>query len=255
MSVTSNWLVELNQHRQPQFRIFCFPYAGGGPSVFRNWKTLLPPQAGGFSLHYPGRESRFSEPFIQDFSTLVSYATQAIEPFAEEAFVLFGHSLGALLAFETARKLEQQGHIPKLLIVSGRQCPTTPSKRKPISHLPEQDFLQEMATYNGTPAQVLANQELMELLSPMIRADFYLAEHYKFQENGRLLSCPILALASRQDTWISPEAVASWSKFTKGGFDSKWFEGDHFYLNHQSEVLIQCIMENVGKITEKPKKT
>lgn len=246
-----NWLVPLNQPTRPEIRIFCFPYAGGGPSVYRSWKTLLPSHIAGFSFHSPGRESRFTEALIKDFSILVTQAAQAIKPFAHEPFVLFGHSLGSLIAFETARTLESQGYKPELLIVSARQCPQTPSKRKPISHLPEQEFLQEMASYNGTPAQVLANQELMELLSPMIRADFHLAENYKFQDNGRLLTCPILALAASQDHWVTPEGIEKWSNFTSTGFESRQFEGDHFYLNQQSERLIAFINQRINQLRQK----
>lgn len=246
----SKWLVQLNQCPSPEVRLFCFPYAGGGPTVFRKWKNFLPTHFAAYALHAPGRDSRFSEESILDFTTLVDHAVESIRPFAEEPFVLFGHSLGSIVAFETARKLEQEGYQPELLIVSGRQCPLTPSKRKPISHLPEADFLREMATYNGTPAEVLANQELMELLSPMIRADFLLAENYRFQDNGSLLKTPILALGSNQDQWVNADDIERWSRYTSGEFESKWFEGDHFYLNLQTEVLIEYISDKIHQTRE-----
>jgi medium-chain acyl-[acyl-carrier-protein] hydrolase len=246
----SNWLVQHTPCAIPEVRLFCFPYAGGGPAVFRTWKNFLPSHFAGYALHAPGRESRFSEPCVADFKTLVDNAFKSIQPFAHEPFVLFGHSFGSIVAFETARRLEEQGYNPEMLIVSGRQSPQIPSKRKPISHLPEEDFLSEMAAYNGTPAEVLANQELMELLSPMIRADFLLAENYQFKDNGHLLKCPVMALSSHQDQWLDHDDVQKWSLYTTGEFNSHCFEGDHFYLNQQTEALIEYISNKIHQTIE-----
>lgn len=234
-------MIPLTQNKSPAMRLFCFPYAGGGASIFRNWKNFLSKDIEAYALQAPGRETRFSEPPIADMEELVSQAVEAIKPLAHVPFAMFGHSLGSTIAFETARCLQELGHDPNLLIVSGRQCPGAPSKRSPIGHLPEKDFLEGLKGYNGTPTEVLQNKDLIELLLPMIRADFLLSETYRHQENAGLLRCPILALGSRQDVWLDPAYIDGWSKFTSGSFETQWFEGDHFYLNQYTADLVSQI--------------
>lgn len=227
-------------------RLFCFPYAGGSASVFRNWKTYLPQNIEAFAIQPPGRETRFAEPPVSDFHEYLDQSVQAILPLTDTPFAIFGHSLGAAAAFETARLLEKRGIATRLLIVSGRQCPGSPSRRAPIAHLPDADFLKAVSSYNGTPAEILNNRELMEILLPMIRADFSLAEGYKYTP-GIELSCPIIAIASRQDEWLAAETIAGWSGMTKGPFESKWFEGDHFYLNQYTRELVELLSERLGQ--------
>lgn len=233
-----NWLVPLLQNKNPALRLFCFPYAGGGASVFRNWKKFLSKDFEAYALQAPGRETRFSEMPISDMNALVKQTVDAIRPLTDRPFVLFGHSLGSTIAFETARRLQAEGFNPTLLIVSGRQCPEAPSKRAPIGHLPENEFLKGLEGYNGTPAEVLQNKDLIELLLPMIRADFQLSENYRYQAEADPLNCPILALGSKQDIWLDPAYLEGWTAFTSGKFESKWFEGDHFYLNQYTAELV-----------------
>lgn len=246
-SQASAWLQRLTgRSAEGSMRLFCFPYAGGGASVFRNWKTYLPKDIEAFAIQPPGRETRFSEPPVSDFGKYVEQSVQAILPFTDMPFALFGHSLGAAAAFETARVLEKHGISARLLIVSGRQSPGSPPTRAPIAHLADEEFLKAVASYNGTPAEVLNNRDLMELLLPMIRADFSLAEGYRYSPDLKL-RCPIIALASRQDQWLDPETIIGWSGMTEGPFESQWFDGDHFYLNRYTRELVELLAERFGQ--------
>jgi len=105
-----------------------------------------------------------------------------------------------------------------------------------------------MAAYKGTPSEILENQELMELLSPMIRNDFQLAENYKFHEDGELLACPILALASNGDDGFSVQGIENWQNFTSGAFHSQWYDGDHFYLNQQTDKVVVSICQTIDAL-------
>lgn len=225
--------------------MFCFPYAGGGASVYRGWNKHFSTEVELYSIQAPGRETRFSEPFVGSISELASAAAQAIQSTTDKPIILFGHSLGAACAYETARALQRAGRTPELLIVSGRQCPGTVSKRAPISHLTDTQFLQHVRTYKGTPAAVLENEELMELLLPLLRADFALAEHYKPTAEP-LLTCSILGLGSTQDEWLDVETLEPWGALTQGGFETHWFEGDHFYLNHHTAKLASLLKEKIA---------
>jgi len=225
--------------------MFCFPYAGAGASIYRGWGKLFPAELELFAVQAPGRETRFSEPFVTSISALARAAAEAILEATNKPIILFGHSLGAACAYETAQALERAGRSPELLIVSGRQCPGTPSKRTAISHLTDTQFLQQVRTYKGTPAAVLENEELMELLLPLLRADFALAEHYK-PVSAPLLTCPILGLGSTQDEWLDIKTLEPWGALTQGSFETHWFEGDHFYLNHRAVELASLLKEKIN---------
>ncbi len=225
--------------------VFFFPYAGAGASIYRHWGKLFPSTMNLFAIQAPGRETRYSEPFISSITTFAGAVANAIEHVTDEPIVLFGHSLGAACAYETARALERADRTPALLVVSGRQCPGTVSKRAPISHLSDAQFLEHVRTYKGTPAEVLENEELMELLLPLLRADFALSEHYKSAPEP-LLTCPILGVGSTSDEWLDEETLSRWNTLTKGIFESHWFEGDHFYLNHRTEELVSLLRKKMN---------
>ena len=246
---SSTWIVPLTPSHLSQQKLFCFPYAGAGASIYRSWGKLLHKNVQGFAIQPPGREARFSEKLLTTLDDYTDQAFNAIAPYcsASGRLILFGHSLGALAAFETAKRLESAGHHVDLLIVSGRQDPATKSKRPPISHLSADAFIQQMATYNGTPAAILENKELIEILLPMIRADFSMSEHYNRLPTAHQLNSPILALGSRQDEWLDQDSLAGWKNVTNGSFETHWFEGDHFYLNQHSTALVDHISQKIIK--------
>jgi medium-chain acyl-[acyl-carrier-protein] hydrolase len=244
---TSKWVVPLTPTHLGQHKLFCFPYAGSGASVYRNWGKLLQKNIQGFAIQPPGRETRFSEDLLASIDDYATQAQQAIEPYCSynEKLILFGHSLGALAAYETAKRLQSADAHVDLLIVSGRQDPTRPSIRPPISHLNNVEFIQQMATYNGTPAAILQNEELLELLLPMIRADFSMSEHYTRCPITTQLACPVIALSSRQDEWLSKTAIDDWKNISSGSFETHWFEGDHFYLNQSAKELVAFLSDKI----------
>ena len=195
----------------------------------------------------PGRETRFAEALVSTVASYAKSAALAIEALpADRPVVLFGHSLGALVAYETAINLSQAGRSISRLIVSGRQDPGTPSKRQPIAHLPDAEFVRQMATYNGTPAEVIANGDLLELLLPMIKNDFSMSENYSGRSSIKL-ACPVLAIGSLEDSWLDANSLEQWQDVTSGAFDTKWFTGDHFFLNQQTSNLVHFLSKYVSQ--------
>lgn len=244
----SAWLQTFSLHQDQRATLICFPYAGGSASIFRAWKPFLPDWLGFLAVQPPGRESRFNEPLI---SNIESYAEQACSEIkklgSQKKLVLFGHSLGAIAAFETALKLESAGVSPALVIVSGRQYPGGASIRSASAHLPDDLFIASIARLNATAGNILENKDLLELLLPMLRADFTLSEQYQYDGMTRL-NCPVLALGSNEDEWINRESIEGWRAMTLSQFEIHWFEGDHFYLNHHTQLLVDYLVKKIQLI-------
>jgi medium-chain acyl-[acyl-carrier-protein] hydrolase len=229
-----------------------FPYAGAGASIYRSWSKFFSSQFECFAVQPPGRETRFSEALLTSVGDYAKHASAAIACLPDDRpLILFGHSLGALAAYETAVELSHCGRSLACLVVSGRQDPDTPSKRKHISHLEDDEFVRQMATYNGTPAQVLENTELLELLLPMIKADFSMSEKYAGRSKT-VLDCPVLALGSHDDDWLDANAVKRWSEVSTGKFVERWFAGDHFYLNHHTSELVEFLTQHISLLYKRP---
>ena len=240
------WLTPINQLRTPSKQLFCFPYAGGGASIFRPWKNYLGPEIGAYAIQLPGRESRFTEEPISDLITIAKASADAISEICSRPFAIFGHSLGAAIAYEVTAELEARGLKPAQLFISGRQSPNRKPLRAPISHLSDAEFIEQLKSYNTTPREIFENREILELLLPMLKADFSMAENYQHQI-GSKVNAPITALASKGDIWLSPESISDWSKKTFGPFSSHWFEGGHLYLNQETEALVKYIQEKLLK--------
>lgn len=241
----SNWLVYISGAPRPLARLICFPYACGSASIYRGWKAHFPETIEIIGIQPPGRETRFAEPLVSDFHEYVEQASQSILRLPRLPTVLFGHSLGAAVAFEVCHALEAQGQGPSGLIVSGRPSPEYPLTRKRIASLPDLDFLKGLDEFNGTPKEILQNQDLVDLFLPLWRADFGMAESYVDHATKQPVNAPILAIGSKQDPWLTHDAISQWSRFTKAEFEEASFDGDHFYLNQQAPALSTLIQKKM----------
>ena len=220
-----------------RIRVFCFPFAGGGATLYRQWAPALSSTSELAFLHFPGREQRISEDPVRDLSCLVVSIVTAISPHLDLPFVFFGHSFGALVAFETARLLRAHGlPMPSDLIVSGCPAPSMPPRRQPVHHLPDNEFIDEIRRYGGGPAEVWSEPELLALLLPALRADFEAAERYRF-EPGPPLPVAITAWAGYDDEEVTLEELEGWRKEAGGEFSLRQFPGHHFYLADSPEFL------------------
>jgi medium-chain acyl-[acyl-carrier-protein] hydrolase len=216
--------------RSPKLRLFCFPFAGGGASLFRSWSDRLPSAITVRPIQLPGREDRFGEPAFTCLQPLVDDVITSILTQAHLPFALFGHSMGSLIAFEVARRLRRlHARQPKCLFVSGRRAPQLPDSEPPLSGLPAADLVRELRRLNGTPAWVLECAELMEFILPTLRADFAVSETYLYRDEPPL-DCPIHAFGGAGDPDAGHEDLVAWSRQTAGQFVLRIFPGDHFYF-------------------------
>ena len=234
---SNKWVVPMNAQPNPRMRLFCFPYSGGAAHVYAKWHEKLPPDVEVNAIQYPGRSSRFIEPLLTTMADMVRGAYDGIQHLLDRPFALFGHSLGAAIAFEVCRKLEQAGQTPVFLFPSGRNAPHIDSDREEIHHLDEAAFTEEIRNFNGTPKEVLDNPELMELMVPILRADFTLSETYTFQP-GPKLNTPMRAFGADADPHVQVEGIQAWGEYTNGDFKAHIVSGHHFFIqNEQSEFF------------------
>lgn len=236
--MSSKWFVNTIQNPSAPVQMFCFSFAGGGASVYSSWAKEMQADAEIFSVQLPGRENRFSETLLYSVHDVVSQLKASMHSVIDRPFVVFGHSLGALLAYEMTHALHRTYSIaPKRLIVSGKQSLSAVPRRKKIYDLPENLFIEELRKYKGTPEEVLCNQELRSLVLPILRADIHMFDTYCAESKPKL-ECPISAFGGNEDPFVFPEDLQGWAELTAKDFESHIFQGDHFFINgNRQEVL------------------
>jgi len=197
-----------------RLRLYCFCYAGGNAVSFMPWQANLDPDIEVCAIQLPGRGARLGEQLYRSMPKLIEDLAQVILRDAPLPFAFFGHSLGGLLAFEMARFFARhQLAMPEHLFVSGVAAPQFRNPSKNLHALPDDQLIQSLRDYNGTPLDILENRDLMELVLPTIRADFALAENYQYRA-GLRLNVPITVLAGKLDVDIAPDQVNGWQKET-----------------------------------------
>lgn len=247
-SAATAWFPSLRRRAFSDLRLFCFPYAGGGAAIFQRWQAAMPDAVEVCPAHLPGRGARLSETPYNDSRPLVRELCDRIEPHLDKPFAFFGHSMGALIAFELARELRRRGRpLPLCLYVSGRSAPQLEDRDAPKHGLPEEEFIAELRKLNGTPKEILENAELMHIMSPLVRADFAVCETYRY-ESEPPLACPVAAFGGLQDFEVGRERVAAWREQTGGAFSLRMLPGDHFFLNSHSALLLQLLAQDLRQV-------
>lgn len=235
------WLVRTPGRDQARLRLFCFPYAGGGPSAFRTWSQGLPPEIDVIAVRPPGRDRRVREPAHADWTALLDACADALAPHIERPFAFFGHSFGARLSYELTRRFQDAGlPLPVRVFISGCRCPHIPSPRPLMHDLPRPSFLERVRNMEGTPPEILASPTLMKMLEPTLRADMKLAELWP-REPARALQAPISAFCGRMDSIDPPEHMREWGRYTDASFDFHVFEGSHFFLHTEEAAVLDRI--------------
>jgi medium-chain acyl-[acyl-carrier-protein] hydrolase len=230
--------------KQPAARLFCFHYAGGGASVYRQWAGKLPAWIQVCAMQLPGRETRMGERGYTHMKATIEEVAETICPLLDKPFYLFGHSMGAAISFELARFLRRSDlPQPSHLFVSARRGPQVPRRDEVLYHtLPDREFLAAIKKLGGTPDEVLQNEELMELFLPLLRADFTLLETYKYSPEPPL-ACPISAYCGTQDKEVNEEEMAGWREQTSSSFTLKMIPGGHFFIHSQQDLLLRYISQ------------
>ncbi|MDJ0627460.1 MAG: thioesterase domain-containing protein [Rhodobacter sp.] len=235
-----------------KFRLFCFPYAGAGASMFQSWAGWLPPEVELVGIQLPGRETRLEEPPVRSMEEVMEGIAADIPPLLDRPYGIFGHSTGALSAFELARVLRNRG-LPeaKLLMISGQNGPK--AKRERVRHnLPDDEFIEVMRRVRAMPDELLQSPELLEFLLPRIRADGSVYENYKY-DLQKPLDCRIALFYGLDDELVNPEGLAHWNSETTGGvhcYDG--FPGGHIFLHKAEADLAKLVNHELAPLIRQP---
>jgi surfactin synthase thioesterase subunit len=235
---------------RPPLRLFCFPHAGGSALLYRNWQSALPAGIEVCPVQLPGRGFRLNEPAMTNIYEMSAAALSGLLSLFQQPFALFGHSMGALIAFELCRLLERERRIvPAMLLVAGARAPHLREEEEPTWNLPDAEFIEKLREMNGTPKEVLADSELMEFLSPIIRADFRAVQSYKYKESEPL-SSSIAAFGGLKDEDVTTERLKGWRSHTLKSFSYSLFSGDHFFINSCRDELLNRVALKLAPILD-----
>jgi surfactin synthase thioesterase subunit len=219
-------------------QLFCLPHAGGGAAAYRDWQAALGPEVEVVPARLPGREARFAEAPVTSAAEVVERLAGPLLARAEGPFALFGHSMGALLAYELAHELVARGRPPVHLVVSGHPAPqrVRRSSGEAVHTLPGPALVRHLRAFQGPADEVLNHPEMLELLLPVIRADYRLCETHRFADRPPL-PLPVTALGGAHDPGVGPEDVRAWQEETSDRFSYDILPGGHFYLHARLETV------------------
>lgn len=236
-AVTTRWIRRFHSAPPGARRLVCFPYAGGSASYFFPFSASGPPDIQVLAVQYPGRQDRSSEPLVENIADLADQVAEALGEPDDEPVAFFGHSMGAVVAFEVALRWERdQGRTPVHLFLSARRAHSRVVPED-VHRRSDDEIVAELATLDGASADLLADEELREFALPPIRSDYKAIETYHY-EPGQRVRCPVTALVGDRDPRVGVDDARAWAQYTSGPFALEVFPGGHFYLtDHQDRAL------------------
>ncbi|MDT0377690.1 alpha/beta fold hydrolase [Streptomyces sp. DSM 42041] len=244
MNDTATWIRRFFPSDEAAVQLICLPHAGGSAPFYRPVAQALSPQIEVLAVQYPGRQDRRREPMLETIEDLADGVAAAVREAVDRPFALFGHSMGATLAFEVARRLESSGSDPLRIFASGRRAPST-HRDEQVHQRDDDGVIAELRTLSGTDQRVFGDEELLRMVLPAIRNDYRAAETYTCAPDVRV-KAPITALTGESDPKASHEEVEAWAGHTEGAFDLRTYPGGHFYLMEHSADVLRVIGERLG---------
>lgn len=244
-TVPGHIAVCLSPNPHARLRLYCFPYAGGGPWAFTSWgrefREDVRADAELWAVSIPGRELGISESTFESIDQLAEAVCHALAPCLQPPYAFFGHSMGALLGFEVARRLEARDVAgPVHLVVSGHRAPQLPDRIPAIHNKTDGAILRKLRELGGTRQGVFDDPELRDLMLPMLRADLALCETYEYRAQAPL-ACSLTAFGGNEDPHVRPDELYPWGEQTRSAFTVRTFPGGHFYLETARVLFLRVL--------------
>ena len=238
---TNPWFPTRQPNPNARLRVFCFPFAGGGASVYNGWGAALPSGVELVSVQLPGRERRIMEPPFRQIPPLLDALEPVLAPLLDKPFIFFGYSMGTRVAMALAQRWKVRGApLPLGMVMAAAGAPHR--HRESRDELDDPAFIELLRKYEGTPAEVFAHKELLEMVLPVLRADFAIADAVL---PALPVSCPLSVFGSHEDPHVPLEHLEHWRELTTGDFRSRHFPGKHFFLRTAREPLLAALREDI----------
>jgi pyochelin biosynthesis protein PchC len=237
----SAWIRRFHPAAAAGIRLACFPHIGGAASFYRPISAALTPLAEVLAIQYPGRQDRANEKTLTDIHRIADEAFDALRPVLAGPVAFFGHSMGALIAFEVVRRMERVlGETPAALVVSGMWAPSRQREGEIITSDPGKidEVIADLKRLKGTDPALLDDSELVRRIAEVVTSDYIATASYQC-EPGAKVACPVTVFVGDRDPHVSVAAAQDWCGHTSGGFDLRVFGGDHFYLSVLRTAVIQ----------------
>jgi surfactin synthase thioesterase subunit len=241
------WMRQFHPAPAAATRLVCFPHAGGSAPYFLPVSKALSPGVDVVAVQYPGRQDRRHEKCLDDIGDLADAVLPELLPLADRPLVLFGHSMGATLAFEVALRLERRGIVPLALFASGRRAPSR-FRDERVHTRGDDEIIKELRLLSGTSSEVLGNEEILRMALPAIRGDYKAAETYRHTDGARL-AAPIHVHYGTEDPRVDREEAGAWAEHTSGRCEIHPHPGGHFYLNDEAPHVIKAVARVCSSVT------
>lgn len=217
-------------------KLYCIPYAGASSVIFNKWNRMMNSSVEVIPMELAGRGGRTGEPFYNNISDAVDDLYKQISQDDHTSFAIFGHSMGAIIAFELTKRLCEKQQGPKVLICSGRKAPQFHSKEI-IHNLEEKEFIKRIIELGATPAELFESQELTEIFLPILQSDFKIIEEYRYSNTRTHMNCDLVVMSGQLDD-ISQEELFGWQQHSSKPCLFQFFEGGHFFIHdNEAEVI------------------
>ncbi|MFF0531166.1 thioesterase II family protein [Nocardia amikacinitolerans] len=239
----SLWFRRFNPSPSATMRLACFPHAGGSASFFLPLSRAMHPECEVLSVQYPGRQDRRNEPLASSISALADSIADHMSHWSDKPLALFGHSMGATLAYEVTRRISSP-NIPIALFVSGRRAPSR-YRQESVHTLSDDQLLVELKVLGGTDSRAFADEDIVRMILPVVRADYQAIETYR-HEPGPKVSTPIFAHIGDQDPRVTVDEASSWQSHTSNSFEMHVHSGDHFYITKHVDSISKHIKQTLA---------
>nr|CUI25720.1 Thioesterase [Streptomyces sp. MG11] len=235
----ASWVRRFHPSPEAEFQLLCFPHSGGSASFFFPFSRDLSPTMDVWAVQYPGRQDRRAEPNIPHIHELADRVAESVGRQLDRPYALFGHSMGATLAYEVALRLQESGQEPEMLFVSGRPAPHR-NVDTGLHRLSDSEIVDDIRALDGTGSEVFGDEEVLRIILPAIRSDYHAAETYQYVA-GPVLNCPLRAFTGLSDPRVQVSELHHWSSHTNQSFRLDVFSGGHFYLLENHDAIVKEI--------------